>query len=279
MTTDRSGEPPDQRDGDDGSPTHESRDTPDRERNRIPRTDGGGAGDRSTDGERSRERDPDDGRARDASIPTDRESPVGAPVIRGDESVAGPHAREAVQFDPDDPDSLEEAAETVRTFASDSGGDDHLFMLRGAAACAALVRAEGSYKAAAERAGSEVTVSFIRKWARVHDLPRSVRKQVAIGEIAPTAAKHIARVSGEARLLLAWAILDGDLTVREVRSVASAVNDGTSIERALADCDVALGELELRLPPETYRDLRRRASIDDVDPGRIVTDALREYLE
>ena len=218
-------------------------------------------------------------RDRDRSIPTDRESPVGAPVIRGDESVTGSRAREAVQFDPDDPESLADAAETVRQFATGATDDDHLFMLRGAAACAALVRGEGSYKAAAERAGDETTVSFIRKWARVHDLPRSVRKQVAIGEIAPTAAKHIARVAGEARLLLAWAAIDGDLTVREVRSVASAVNDGTPIEEALAEHDVTLGQLEVTLSPTTYRDLRRRASIDDVEPGRIVTDALEQYFD
>ncbi|MEY7852226.1 hypothetical protein AB7C87_23835 [Natrarchaeobius sp. A-rgal3] len=213
------------------------------------------------------------------SIPTDRESPVGAPVIRGDESVTGTRARRAVQFDPDDPDSLEEAARTVAEFASGASEDDHLYMLRGAAACAALVRGEGSYKAAAERAGDDATVSFIRKWARVHDLPRSVRKQVALGEIAPTAAKHIARVGGEARLLLAWAAIDGDLTVREVRSVASSINDGDPIHEALAEYDARLGQLELTLSPSTYRDLRRRASVDDVDPGEIVTEALERYFE
>ncbi|ELY44950.1 DUF7119 family protein [Natronorubrum sulfidifaciens] len=217
----------------------------------------------------------DDGR----SIPTDRESPVGAPVIRGDESVTGTRAREAVQFDPTDPDSLADAAETVRQFAAGATNDDHLYMLRGAAACAALVRGEGSYKAAAERAGGDTTVSFIRKWARVHDLPRSVRKQVALGRIAPTAAKHIARVGGEARLLLAWATLDGELTVREVRSVASAINDDVPIEHALADHNVRLGHLEVTLSPTTYRDLRRRAAIDGVDPGTIVSDALEQYFE
>ncbi|ELY83073.1 DUF7119 family protein [Natrinema altunense] len=213
------------------------------------------------------------------SIPTDRESPVGTPVIRGDESVAGTRAREAVQFDPDDTESLADAAAIVREFAVDTTNDDHLYMLRGAAACAALVRGEGSYKAAAERAGGDATVSFIRKWARVHDLPRSVRKQVAIGRIAPTAAKHIARVGGEARLLLAWAILDGNLTVRDVRSVASAINDGTPIDHALADHDVTLGQLEVVLSPPTYRDLRRRASTEGVEPGAIVTDALEQYFE
>ncbi|RQG94025.1 DUF7119 family protein [Natrarchaeobius chitinivorans] len=215
----------------------------------------------------------------DRSVPTDRESPVGAPVIRGDESVTGTRARRAVQFDPDDPESLDEAAKTVGEFANGATNDDHLYMLRGAAACAALVRGEGSYKAAAERAGDGATVSFIRKWARVHDLPRSVRKQVALGQIAPTAAKHIARVGGEARLLLAWAAIDGELTVREVRSIASTINDGTSIRRALAEYGVELGRLEVSLSPTTYRDLRRRASIDGVDPGEIVTEALEAYFE
>jgi len=146
---------------------------------------------------------------------TDRESPVGKPVIRGDPQFTGEHAHEAVEFDPDDPESLELAAETVHRFAENTAGAaDNVYILRGAAACAALVRGEGSYKAAAERAGGEATVSFIRKWSRVHDLPRSIRVHVARGEIAPSAAKHIARVAGESRLLLAWAALDHDLTVR-----------------------------------------------------------------
>ncbi|MDF1503171.1 hypothetical protein PYV61_09465, partial [Roseisolibacter sp. H3M3-2] len=50
-------------------------------------------------------------------------------------------------------------------------GGDH------AAACAALVRGVGSYKEAAERAGGGVSVAFIRKWARVHDLPQAIRRQ------------------------------------------------------------------------------------------------------
>ncbi|QLG49553.1 DUF7119 family protein [Natrinema halophilum] len=225
-------------------------------------------------GDRSRHRGEND-----RSIPTDRESPVGAPVIRGDESVTGNRAREAVIFDPDDAESLADAAETVRQFAVGAANDDHLFMLRGAAACAALVRGEGSYKAAAERVDDEATVAFIRKWARVHDLPRSVRKQVALGQIAPTAAKHIARVAGEARLLLAWATLDGDLTVRDVRSIASAVNNDVPIDQALAEHGVTLGTIELTLTPSTYRDIRRRASIDGIQPGQIATDALEQYFE
>ena len=211
---------------------------------------------------------------------TDRESPVGEPVIRGDPAVLGDRAREAVEFDPDDPASLELAAETVGAFADNTaGGEDNVFMLRGAAACAALVRGEGSYKAAAARAGEHVTVSFIRKWSRVHDLPRSIRRHVATGEIAPTAAKHVARVAGEARLHLAWSILDHGMTVRQVRSVASAVNDGEDVESALARQGITLGEIELRLPPDSYCELRQRASLHGDSPGALVADALETAFE
>ncbi len=208
--------------------------------------------------------------------PTDRESPVGEPVIRRDPKVAG---EKAVRFDPNDPESLEEAAETVRRFASNTAGsEDNVYMLRGAAACAALVRGTGSYKVAAERAGGEATVSFIRKWARVHDLPRSIRRHVALGEIAPTAAKHIARVSGESRFLLAWAALDHELTVREIRALASRVNEGMSVEAALAAEGIDLGRLTISLPPETYRELRRRAALEETDPDEIIDRALSAYL-
>jgi hypothetical protein len=212
---------------------------------------------------------------RDGGPPTDRESPVGEPVIRRD--VAG---EEAVGFDPTDPESLAAAAETVSRFANNTaGGEDNVYMLRGAAACAALVRGEGSYKGAAERAGDGVTVAFIRKWARVHDLPRSIRRYVALGRIAPTAAKHIARVAGEARFLLAWAVLDHGMTVREARAAASNVNDGMSVERALAAEGVTLGEVEVSLPPGTYRELRRRAALENRDPDDVVAAALKEYLD
>ncbi|PSP51943.1 hypothetical protein BRC67_06365, partial [Halobacteriales archaeon QH_3_68_24] len=187
---------------------------------------------------------------------------------------------EAVEFDPDDPESLERAAETVRQFAGDTAGQgDTVYMLRGAAACAALVRGEGSYRAAADRADGEATVAFIRKWSRVHDLPRSIRTQVAMGRIAPTAAKHIARVSGEARLQIAWAALDADLTVRQVRSVASAVKDGASVADALREEGVTLGEITLELPPDVYQELRRRAALEGVNPSEIVADALGRRLE
>ncbi|MCT9095174.1 hypothetical protein [Haloarchaeobius sp. HME9146] len=208
-----------------------------------------------------------------------RESPVGEPVIRGDPAVTGERARDAVEFDPDDPESVAEAAETVRQFAQNTvGGSDNVYMLRGAAACAALVRGTGSYKVAAERAGDPATVSFIRKWARVHDLPQSIRRHVAMGHIAPTAAKHIARVGGEARFQLAWATLDGELTVREVRTIASAVNDGVPVDDALAEHDVNLGELTVTLPADVYRELRRHAAIESKSVDDAVADALDAYL-
>ena len=212
--------------------------------------------------------------------PADRKEPVGAPVVRADPAVTGERAREAVGFDPDDPESLEEAAETVRAFASDTvGSNDNVYMLRGAAACAALVRGVGSYKAAAERAGGNASVAFIRKWARVHDLPQAIRRHVARGDIAPTAAKHIARVDGDARFYLAWAALDGGLTVRQVRTLASTINDGTPIREALADYGVELGEISVQLSPESYLELRRRASLENRDPGDVVDEALRAYFE
>jgi hypothetical protein len=210
--------------------------------------------------------------------PTDRESPVGEPVVRGDPAVLGEQAADAVAFDPDDPDSVAAAADTVRAFAGETGGGDNVYVLRGAAACAALVRAEAGYTDAAERAGGDATVSFIRKWARVHDLPYAVRKHVATGHVAPSAAKHVARLSGDARLYLAWALLDNDLTVREVRTVASAVADGTPIEDALRDVDVRPGRIAVTLPSETYLELRRRAALEDRDPGELVAEALSEQL-
>ncbi|RDZ64170.1 hypothetical protein C5B90_13830 [Haloferax sp. Atlit-12N] len=217
---------------------------------------------------------------RTTEVPADRREPVGEPVVRGDPAVTGDRAREAVGFDPTDPDSLAEAARTVRSFSeSTAGDDDHVFMLRGAAACAALVRGVGSYKRAAERAGGDVSVSFIRKWARVHDLPQSVRRHVARGRIAPTAAKHIARVSGDARLHLAWATLDAGLTVREVRRLASEVNDGTPVVDALSAHGVDIGTLDVTLPADVYLELRRRASLEDATPGDVVADALDDYLD
>jgi hypothetical protein len=207
--------------------------------------------------------------------PTGRESPVGEPVIRGDPAVTGQRAREAVEFDPGDPASLERAAETVRSFAGNTeGAADNVVMLRGAAACAALVRGVGSYKGAVERAGDGVDVPFVRKWARVHDLPPSIRRHVARGTIAPTAAKHIARVSGTDRLHLAWATLDHDLTVREVRAIASEVGKGASVEESLADRGMTLGEMTVQLPVEAYTELRRRGSLENTSAGELLGELL-----
>jgi hypothetical protein len=168
----------------------------------------------------------------------------------------------------------------VRSFAENTvGSEDHVYMLRGAAACAALVRGVGSYKTAAERAGGDVSVAFIRKWARVHDLPRAIRRHVARGTIAPTAAKHIARVAGDDRYALAWATLEHDLTVREIRRLASEVSNGSSVERALAECDLTFGHIGVDLPRDQYVELRRRASVENRDPDGLVADALEEYLE
>ena len=208
----------------------------------------------------------------------DRQSPVGKPVIRGDPQVTGQTPDEAVQFDPDDPESVVAAADTVAKFATSSvGDDDHVYVLRGAAACAALVRGVGSYKTAAERTDGVASVSFILKWARVHDLPRSIRLHVARGDIAPTAAKHIARVAGKARFHLAWAVLDAGLTVRDVRALASAVDDDTTIETALRDHGIRPGHLELDLPLDAYCELRRQAAEEGRTPGAVLADALATY--
>lgn len=215
-----------------------------------------------------------------SGLPADREEPVGAPVVRADPAVTGDRAAEAVGFDPDDPESVAEAAETVRAFVQNTAGsEDNVYMLRGAAACAALVRGVGSYKAAAERTDGVASISFIRKWARVHDLPQSIRRHVARGHIAPTAAKHIARVPGEARFVLAWATIDGDLTVREVRAIASEINNGRDPVEALRAYDVSPGHLELGLPVGLYTELRRQASVQNCAPGDIVADALTDYFD
>jgi peptidoglycan hydrolase-like protein with peptidoglycan-binding domain len=208
--------------------------------------------------------------------PTDRESPVGEPVIRGDPELAGEHA---ARFDPSDPASVEAAVRTVQAFAGSSAdGGDNVYVLQGAAACAAIVRGVGSYKAAAERVGGDATVSFIRKWARVHDLPRPIRRYVATGRIAPTAAKHIARVAGEGRYTLAWAVLDHGLTVREIRAVVSRVHKNQTVEEALLAEGIRLGEMRIRLPPGVYRRLRRAAATDDVEPAELISRALETYL-
>lgn len=213
------------------------------------------------------------------SLPGDRDEPIGAPVVRGDPEITGAHAQEAARFDPDDPESLREAARVVHAFARESGtrGErESLRMLRGAAAAGALVRGEGSYEAAADRA--DVSVAFLRKWARVHDLPLSIRRHIARGEIAPSAAMHIARVTGDARLVLAWAVLDAELAVSAVREVASAVNDGMEVEAALRERGVRVGRVVVALDRPVYREVRRRASLEDQSLAATINEAVRLWL-
>ena len=188
-----------------------------------------------------------------------RREPIGAPVIRADPAVAGADAEQAANYDPTDPTHLSAAVEEVRRFAAGDEAIDSLRMLRGAAACAACVRGYGSYKDAIAAIGEEVGVSFVRKWARVHDLPIEIRRQVALGAIAPSAAKHIARVTGVDRYDLAWATIDHGLTVREVRAIAGAAAD-SSVRAELEARAVPLGHLELELPVDTYRRLRTVAA-------------------
>ena len=123
-----------------------------------------------------------------------------------------------------------------------------------------------------------MSISFVRKWARVHDLPQAIRRHVARGDIAPTAAKHIARVSGVDRYDLAWAVVDADLTVRQVRRIAGEIDKDTSAAAALSAHGIEPGWIGLSLPLEIYRELRRRASIENRDPGEIVAEALESHL-
>lgn len=210
---------------------------------------------------------------------TKRDDPVGAPVVRGDPEIAGANSEEAITFDPDDPESVAEAVAVAREFAKeDYEAGDSLYILRGAAACAAMVRSDGSYKAAARRAGDPVSVSFLRKWSRVHDLPISIRRHIAIGDIAPTAAMHIARVTGDARLVLTGAILDNDLTVDQVRMIASEVREGRPIDRVLEAYDVTPGEITVVLPLPLYRQLHRVACLEYENPDELLADAFEQWL-
>ncbi|MFB6134794.1 MAG: hypothetical protein ABEJ55_07385 [Halanaeroarchaeum sp.] len=212
----------------------------------------------------------------DEDVQADRRTPVGEPVVRGDADLLGEAADAAVAFDPEDPRSLDAAADTVRTFARHQDTDaDARYLLRGAAACAVLVRGIGSYRAAADRAGEDVSVSFIRKWARVHDLARPIRVQVATGTLTPSAAKHIARLSGAARYDVAWATIDHDLSVREVRSIASDIAAGEDPATALAAHDAPLGDIEATVSPAAYRTLWRLASLEGVEPGEIIERGIR----
>lgn len=218
-------------------------------------------------------------REEDLDSDADRQEPVGAPVVRGDPEVTGAHAESAEDFNPDDPESLREAEAIVKEFSEAMQEDelDTLSMLRGAAASAALVRGEGSYKAAADRTG--VTVRFLRKWSRVHDLPISIRRNIARGDIPPTAAEQIARLSGDTRFLLAWAVMDYELSVDSVRQIASEVLEGESIEEALSGREIELGEIYVSLPSSSYRELRRAASLTNQEVPELVSEAVDSWLK
>jgi len=208
-----------------------------------------------------------------------RREPTGEPVVRGDPELAGGRAQSAIEFDPADPESLEDAEREVRSFARTVETTSAFEMLCGAAASATLVRGEGSYSNAAERAGEDVSVNFLRKWARVHDLPLAVRRHIALREIVPSAAQHIARVQGDARYLLAWAIIDHDLSVREVRSIASDVRDGEPIREVLERYDALPGTKEVSLPTDVYHELRLRAAKEKRDLDVIIAEAVEQWLE
>ncbi|MFB6254968.1 MAG: hypothetical protein ABEI06_10195 [Halobacteriaceae archaeon] len=209
--------------------------------------------------------------------PTDRDSPIGRPVIRGDEEIVGEHAEEAEVFDPNNTDDVEKAISVLHSFVS-SKTTNPLLPLRAAAAAATLVRAETSYTDAATRVKDEIGVSFIRKWARVHDLPYAIRKQVAMGVLSPTAAKHIARLTGNDRELLAWTTIDNDLSVREVRSIVSDVMDGESLESAIKDHGIKLGSLTIAIDREAYCAVHREAALEDSEVDDIIEVAIRHWL-
>lgn len=210
----------------------------------------------------------------------DREEPIGEPVVRGDPAITGTHAKDAIRFDPTDSESLDLAVTIVREFASaPHGPPDHLSMLRGAAACAALVRGIGSYKAAADRVGDTVTVSFLRKWARVHDLPIEIRRYIAQGDIPPSAAKELARLPGSERFVIAWSILDHDITVDEVRRIVTRINNGESIESALEAMDITPGSVTVQLSLPVYREFRRIVGIQNTTPDHVVTSLLAEWIQ
>lgn len=210
----------------------------------------------------------------------DREEPIGEPVVRGDPAITGPHAQDAIRFDPNDPESLDLAVTIVREFASDPHGPpDHLSMLRGAAACAALVRGTGSYKAAAARIGDAVTVSFLRKWARVHDLPIEIRRYIAQGDIPPSAAKELARLRGSERFVIAWTILDNDITVDDVRRIVTRINNGETVETALDAMNITPGSFTVTLPLPVYQEFRRLVGIQNETPDHIIATVLEDWIE
>lgn len=215
--------------------------------------------------------DPSDERPR-------RREPTGEPVVRGDPEIVGDRAESAVEFDPADPESRRRAVETVRAFAGGTEHDSPVDILRGAAACATLVRSAQSYADAAEEAGDGVSVSFLQKWTRVHDLPIAIRRHIGLGDIVPSAAKHVARIQGTERYLLAWAIIDHDLTVREVRTVVGRVTEGESLEEVLDEFDARLGEITATIPVDVYHELRLETSAADTDADRVIAEALQHWF-
>ena len=214
----------------------------------------------------------------DADRDSSRREPTGEPVVRGDPAVAGSQATQAIEFDPEDPDSLETATTIVREFAGQIEEFSQFEILRGAAACATLVRGEASYKTAAERAGDGVSVNFLRTWTRVHALPIEIRRCIGLGDIVPSAAQHVARLEGRDRYLLAWAIMDHDLSVREVRDVVRAVRDGEPLKAALEPFDAVPGRTEVELPIDLYHELRLAAAREVRDVDELLGEAVAEWL-
>lgn len=210
---------------------------------------------------------------------SERGEPTGVPVVRGDPEITGERAETAIEFDPNDPQSLIDAEQEVRRFATDLEESSAFEILCGAAACATLVRGEQSYRNAAERAGDEVSVNFLRKWSRVHDLPVEIRRYIALREIVPSAAQHVARVEGDARFLLAWAIIDQDLSVREVRSIASTVNEGEPIQEVLERFDALPGQKHISISTDKYHELRLAAAKEAKDFDLIIEEAIELWLK
>jgi hypothetical protein len=78
---------------------------------------------------------------------------------------------------------------------------------------------------------------------------------------------------------VAWATLDNDLTVREVRDIVSTITDGATVEEALTAHGVTPGEITIQLEADVYRELRRRAARNNESLGAVVSQALVECFE
>ena len=74
-------------------------------------------------------------------------------------------------------------------------------------------------------------------------------------------------------------MLDHDLTVRQVRSLASRINDGASAEEALREEGIELGRVELSLPAPAYREFRREASMGNATPSELLAELLAERYD